>query len=171
MRTTEYESEKLWGRLSDVDGHLFDPRPFIRKLSRPRTSMAEWRHLSRRLHYEGRVGTASYAAVPVLAKLRLTSKSSTLKGYALIGHIEIARILDKQSPVLPSWLKRDYKEALDAVAAKSLAAINDREHSKNTRVLLCLVALRRRLPVHALALLDYTPRELGSFFLEESDGI
>ena len=167
MAGTKREKDWRWSKLTDVDRQPFDPRPAVNKLEDSLTFTLAWVQLSWRLYREGRVGDASYAAVPQLVRFAMTKEDCPWQIVALIGHIEIARVTDRQSPSLPRWLRRDYMKALNVIATQSLAAIPRTKHLDQLQIMLCIVALWKGLPVHAVALLEYSPKELAEFFLVE----
>ena len=166
-RYIERQSRQHWSRLTDVDRQHLDPRPLVDSLEVPLTSTLAWSQLSRRLYHEGCVGDASYAAVPQLVRFAMTKESYPWQISELIGHIEIARVTDRQSPLLPHWLKHDYMKALELLATHSLVAIARTKHFDQLRTMLCMIALWKGLPVHAIALLEYSSKELGGFLLVE----
>jgi hypothetical protein len=88
-------------------------RPYDASIPLRRLEAGEdmWAELWDNLHHQGRIGEASYAAVPQIVQIVARQKVRNWNPYALVATIEIERHR-KSNPGLPDWLNGDYRDAL-----------------------------------------------------------
>ena len=98
--------EVWWLNLTGGYRTPYDPRLTISNL----TSGQGWAELWENLYHQGDVGTASYAAVPLIAKLLSAGAVVDWNAYALVATIEEAR-RDTRNPDLPPRLVDSYGRA------------------------------------------------------------
>lgn len=124
----------------------------------------DWEELWQELHHQGDVDTASYAALPLIADIVATGRSTDWNPYALAATIEEART-NVGNPPLPVWGATAYAEALQKLFESGMAALADAQDELLTTSILAVVALHKRLPFLArFALLS--ERERGDALAE-----
>lgn len=96
-----------WNELRGAYGLPFDPRPALDSIE---AGAGSWDILWEELHHQGDVGLASYAAVPLIARLAENAERPDYNPFALAATIEEVRSKGG-NPALPDWLKCDYEEA------------------------------------------------------------
>jgi hypothetical protein len=100
-------------RWTDLRGgyHLpYDPRKALRSLEANINVKEAWDELYGELYHQGAVGEASYAAVPLLARIRAARGVPDWNTYHLAALIEEARC-SSRNPPLPAWLEASYRAA------------------------------------------------------------
>lgn len=107
MTPSDDENGK-WATLRDVDGVAYDPRPALLRLKGGEDSA--WDELWPHLHREGRVGDASYAALPEIVRLHQQSGVADWRTYTYAVMVEDAR-RSGRNPPMPAWLQGDYDRA------------------------------------------------------------
>jgi hypothetical protein len=83
-----------------------------------------WNELCTELHHQGDVGEASYATVPLLARVHATRGVPDWNTYALAVMIEEARG-SCRNPPLPAWLEAAYRAAWRELAELALRDLKD----------------------------------------------
>ena len=104
----------------------YDPRPALQLLAKDAKSDAAWDELWNQLHHQGDLGTASFAAVPVLVAIFERSER-IWQFYAILALIEQERFR-QSNPRLPDWIERAYHEAsakAHLLALRDLATTRD----------------------------------------------
>jgi hypothetical protein len=111
-----------WSELNSGYRRPYDPRPVVEALRSPATRAAAWDELWQELHHQGDVGTASYATVPLLVRVREGHPDLGWQFYALCSTIETerGRIANE---ALPDWLEADYREAWRRILVLALAEL------------------------------------------------
>jgi hypothetical protein len=150
--------------LKGARGEPYDPRRALLLLeSRDDLEVSEgWSELWDELHHQGDVGQASYAAVPALVHLYRKRKTLDWNTYALVATIEICRQSD--SPPVPSWLERDYQDALTELAQLALKELPRATDSAEVRAMLAVIAIWKGANVYARALMECEADELEEHF-------
>lgn len=120
----------------------YDPRAALRTLSENWESEAAWKELWNELHHQGDVGTASYAALTVLATLARSAPNRDWNVYALAATIETQRHA-LANPPLPSWLEEDYRTSLATLAGLAVADLRTTRDPILIQSTLGVVALER----------------------------
>lgn len=105
--TLAHEDGK-WATLRDVDGAAYEPRPALLRWKGGDDSA--WDELWPHLHREGRVGDASYAALPEIVRLHQQGGVADWRTYTFAVMVEDAR-RNGRNPPLPDWLREDYAKA------------------------------------------------------------
>lgn len=103
--------------LLDAYGAPFDPGPAIERWAAGEALEATGL-LWERLHHQGDIGTASYAALPKLVRLLDQLAAPDWNVYALIATIEEAR--QNGGPAIPPHLEGDYRAAWGAATHSAL---------------------------------------------------
>jgi hypothetical protein len=131
----------------------YDPRPALSKLMVHPADKDAWSELSDKLHHQGDVGTASYAAVPVILGALENVVPRPTDAYWLIGSIEEGRrnIFPRQppfeaNPVLPGWLEESYKQAWTKLFKWALNDLGDASNPESIQGLLAVIALGKDRP-------------------------
>jgi hypothetical protein len=98
------------------------------------------------LYHQGDVGEASYAAVPMLARIARTSSRTDGMLYGLINAIEAGRMTTAPSknPPLPDWLSSDYELAIRAMMAFALEDLPCVEEPAVVNQLLATIAFAKQ---------------------------
>jgi hypothetical protein len=102
----------------------FDPRPALRLLERNESVASAWHELWEKLHHQGDVDAASYAALPHLVRVHGIRRVADWNTYALAVVIEECR-KDPRNPDLPAWLQDSYKAALMELVDLGLREFKD----------------------------------------------
>jgi hypothetical protein len=156
-------SDPRWQALTGGYKMPLDPRPLVGRLADPSDRKDAWSELWEELHHQGDVGTASYAAVPLLVEDH-QNRAANRNVFAIVAIIDLART-EPGNPALPEWLSAEYFAAIDELAkigVKQLADVNDAD---TARSILSVLALSKGLRLQAKLLISYTEdelRELGS---------
>jgi hypothetical protein len=104
-------NDPRWKALKGGRREPYDPSADLAALASGKAAV--WRELWDKLHHQGDVGTASYAAVIALVEI-YTSQPRDYNFYGLINAIELCRLGTslRRSPAVPDWLEKDYFAAL-----------------------------------------------------------
>ncbi len=116
------------------------------------------------LYHQGDVGEASYAAVPMLARIARTRSQRSGLLYGLVNAIESARQtrLHARNPKLPDWLASDYQSALREMMALALEDLPRIDDSDSVNQALATIAFAKHNPNTGTVLADYTDDELAA---------
>jgi hypothetical protein len=152
-----YDDPK-WKELKGGYKTLYNPTVALQKLERAEKIEDAWEELSNKLHHQGDVGEASYAAVPHLVRIQKEKRSFDWNFYALISIIEVER-RRTTNPPLPEWLRRSYEDAWSTVLDLGLDDLKWKKDKLNIRAILGAIALAKGL------------NELGAFIttIDESE--
>ncbi len=154
-----------WKKLKGGYRTPYDPSPVLRRLEKGENV---WDILWDKLHHQGSVGEASYAAVPHLVRIAKGSRSRDWNIYGLVSTIEVERHA-KKNPLLPRWLTKDYKAAWSQLLDLALNDLHEDWDPATIRVVLGVVALAKgALKVGAL-LVNSDASEIDEI-LDEYDG-
>ena len=152
-------NDPRWTSLTDGYRVVYDPRPALAALKINPAPEAAWSELWNKLHHQGDVGDASYAAVPELVRIAANSESVNWNFYALIATIEEARLLRK-NPAIPDWILPAYRfawEQLFRLAHRDLPTVAD---SIAIRTILTVLALHKgEITIARFASLEDDERE------------
>jgi hypothetical protein len=99
-----------WTRLHGGYRVPYDPRKALRLLEQGDNVPAVWEELWTKLHHQGDVGEASYAAVPHLVRIHAARRIADWNTYALVATIEEVRH-NGRNPELPEKLREAYEAA------------------------------------------------------------
>jgi hypothetical protein len=138
---------------------LFDPRPLLKQLGVESDTSPVWHELWNRLHHQGDVGEASFAAVPYLVRAYLKRGVVEWNTFAIVAVIELAR-KEGKNPDVPGWLKEDYFSAIRELAKAGSADIWRTKDPDEVRSILSILAIEKSLRAHAKFLLDYSEDEM-----------
>jgi hypothetical protein len=127
-----------WSRLTDANGEPYDPRRALDAVAN-RDAAEGYDELWERLHHQGDLGTAAYAAVPELVRLMQAAPLPDWRPYALIATIEERRKADG-SPPLPHWLSEPYAAALKDVVEPATRHLRLTDADLEVRSLLATIA-------------------------------
>jgi hypothetical protein len=119
-------------RLLDADGDL----------------AGAWAELWEELHQQDDVGDASFAAVPVIARLVTSGRIADWNAYSLAAMIEDAR-LRKADFDVPSWLSVEYATAWRQLFLAGLAALDGAVDEPLISSIMSVLALFTRQPMLA----------------------
>lgn len=126
-----------------------------------------WKALWEELHDQGDVGTASYAAIALIADVLADATLVPTHAYWLAAAIEIGwqnpyprKPPFEPNPELPEWLTGDYFKALDQFVEWGLRDFRTADGNMRERGILALLAARKGFPLLAdMCFLD--EEELG----------
>lgn len=152
-------NDARWSELRGGYRVPYDPRPALAKLEQAADAPAAFDELWNKLHHQGDVDTASYAAVPHLVQLYAKHRQQGVNTYSLLGCIESERRA-AHNPPIPTWLGAGYEEAwrrLAHLAVDDLARTSD---PLLTRAAMGALAIARGLTRVGEILLDCTDDEL-----------
>lgn len=102
------QNDERWSALCDANGAPYDPRVALGRLASGDESA--WEELWARLHREGFVGDASYAALPEIVRLHQARDVADWRTFTYAVMVEDAR-RSGRNPPLPEWLRHDYEVA------------------------------------------------------------
>jgi hypothetical protein len=131
----------------DADGVPFDPRSTIESWAAGDNQEAP-AELWQRLYHQGTVGTASYAATPMLVRLIAALAAPDWNAYALMASIEESRS-GATSIALPDELQHAYRQAWQDVVP--LASDHLRLASDDLLVRSLIAVLAHAKQQHTLA--------------------
>jgi hypothetical protein len=126
-----------WAELTDAYGQHYDPRPALATIANGANE--GYAELWERLHHQGDLGTAAYAALPELSRLIGGASSPHWQAYALVATIEERRH-DASNPGLPAWLEERYRAALQGVLDPALEHLRDAEANETILSILAVIA-------------------------------
>jgi len=127
-----------WSRLTDANGDPYDPRPALSAVASGDAD-AGYEELWERLHHQGDLGTAAYAAVPELVRLVQNAPLPEWRAYTLIATIDERRKADS-SPPLPQWLSEPYAAAMAEVVEPATHHLRTTDADLEVRSLLAAIA-------------------------------
>jgi len=127
-----------WSRLTDANGEPYDPRPALAAVANGDPAEG-YDELWQRLHHQGDLGTAAYAAVPELVRLVQGAPLPDWRAYALIATIEERRKAEG-NPRLPDWLSEPYAAALVDVVEPATSHLRLTDADLEVRSLLATIA-------------------------------
>ena len=131
-------SSEQWSSLTGSDGLPYDPRPAIDAIETGNADAA-YAELGERLHHQGDLGTASYGALPELARAVDRASTADWRAYALAATIEEERHREDNPPV-PQWLLEPYQTALNSFAESALKHLPDASQDEAVRSILAVLA-------------------------------
>lgn len=146
-----------WGELIGGYGTFCDPRPLIDSAA---NGSGSWDDVFQELYHQGDVGTASYAAVPILARIAETAAVTHWIPFGLSAAIEDARLFRK-SPDIPQWLCQDYAAAWDRLFEAARRCLADAEDPPLVQSLLAVLSFYKKQPLLGHLASDFTTDELG----------
>lgn len=127
-----------WSEITDAFGEPYDPRPTIDALSNG-DGGESYDELWERLHHQGDLGTAAYAAVPELVRLVQAAALPDWRAYGLIATIEECRTTEGNPPV-PSWLLEAYTAAVADVFEPAIRHLGLTDADLEVRTLIATIA-------------------------------
>jgi len=137
----------------------YDPRPALAKLQSGRDSLAVWDELWNKLHHQGDVDLASYAALPHLVHIYKEHPSKDYNPYAIVARIELLR-KEGKNPDVPSWLADGYFDSIQELATLGLRELTQSSDPELVPAILSILALAKGLRTYARFLLDNSEEEL-----------
>jgi hypothetical protein len=99
-----------WSELHGGYRLPYDPRKALLSIETGADVAAAWEELWENLHHQGDVDLASYAAVPLIARIHAKRRVADWNVYAIPVMIELER-RNPRNPEMPNWLIEDYKKA------------------------------------------------------------
>jgi len=151
--------DKRWEQLSGGYRAGFDPRTALSKLETNTQSEDAWNELWEGLHHQGDVGEASYAAVPHIVRIYRQRRADRWRSFGLVALIELARGRGT-NPVVPNWLKQDYFQAIQDLAAIASSEIMSEGDVDAMRAMLSVIAIAKGVRTHARLLFEYSDEEM-----------
>ena len=104
-----------------------------------------WDELWHELHHQGRVGQASYAAVPHIVRIASLQRRGDWQPYALVSVVEVERHSKTNPPIDPT-LEAAYARAIQELGELALSELRDTTDPLVIRSALGAIALSKRLP-------------------------
>jgi hypothetical protein len=151
-------SDDRWSGLIGGYRLSYDPRPTLKAIDDGNGADAAWSELWEELHHQGDVDTASYAALPWIARLAATGKAGGWNAYALAATIEEARS-NSRNPPMPEWLTASYAQGWIEFCAAALNVLCDAEDPLVVSSALAVVAIHKRLPTLGRLAADFSEEE------------
>jgi hypothetical protein len=148
-----------WLQLSGGYRTPFDPRRLLAKLQSNTDSSKVWDELWNKLHHQGDVGEASYAAVPHLVQIYLATETTDWNTCALVATIELARG-KSSNPEVTDWFSAEYFRPIQDLSGKGLRETEDAESDEEVRAILSVIAIWKGTRTHARMLLDFSEDEI-----------
>jgi hypothetical protein len=137
----------------------YDPRAALAALESSDDPAEAWQQLWEELHHQGKVGEASYAAVPHLVRIHKKRDQPEWQTYGLVGTIEMARRDDRNPPV-PAWLSAAYFDAIKELAQFGLTDLKRTDQEETITCILAVLAFWKNVPVSGGFLLRFSEEEL-----------
>jgi hypothetical protein len=122
----DYEDPR-WKSLHGGYRVPYDPRKALRSIEANTNVEEAWGELCTELYHQGDIGEASYATVPLLARIHAARGVPNWNTYALAVMIESVRQNGRNQP-LPPWLEGSYHAAwrdLTELALRDLQGATD----------------------------------------------
>ncbi|HEX4737060.1 MAG TPA: hypothetical protein VH331_05820 [Allosphingosinicella sp.] len=142
-----------WSELKGGYRAPYDPRPALAAVE---AGIGSWKELWEELHHQNDVGEASYAAIPIIARIADTSPGAD--AFALAATIELCR-REEWNPPLPTWLEEDYAAAWDRLFRAAHRLLSEAKDDTLVRSLLAVIAIKKGLPRLAEISLDFDEDE------------
>jgi hypothetical protein len=155
-------NDKRWAELRGGYGELYDPRSIILRLSQ--NDGSAWDELWQKLHHQGDIGEASYAALPLLVRAHEARGIADWNTYALAAVIEEARH-DPKNPPVPDWLLPEYEAGWQALETMALREFPAATNSQLVDSIIAVLAFaKKRILLGRMAMLTEDERQemLGS---------
>ena len=149
-----------WKELKSATGELYDPRPDLARLGQGGEPEEAWAEFGKKLHHQGNVDTAAYAAFPVLVILLAENPGIAADALPLLAEIEAAR-RDSQSPELPKWILEAHTLAFRQLVTLALHDVQESEDPRLLRSRLSIVAMGFQLEKVSEKLASCSDDELG----------
>ena len=137
----------------------YDARIALRKLESGSEDSEAWDELWQKLHHQGDVGEASYAAVPHLVRIHRQRNTLDWNTYAIVATIELARD-SKDNPKVPSWLEDEYEAAIAELAQMGLAELPNASDKETIRSILAVLAIWKSARTYARVVIELTEGEI-----------
>ena len=151
-------SDERWSKLKGGYGTFYDPRNALKTLEVGGDQEEAWAELWKELHHQGDVGEASFASVPVIARLVVNGKTIDWNPYALVATIEGAR-QSKESLEVPEWLSIEYAEAWRHLYTAGVDALENALDESLICSIMAVLAHYKRQPMLArMAILSESER-------------
>jgi hypothetical protein len=131
-------NDEQWSQLTDASGQTYDPNPALAAVADGDTD-AGYDELWQRLHHQGDLGTAAYAAVPELVRCVDNALDPDWRAYALIATIEEER-LSGRNPAIPAWLAEQYRAAMERVIDPALRHLRMATEDETVRSIIAVLA-------------------------------
>ncbi|MGD9713053.1 MAG: hypothetical protein AB7V46_13420 [Thermomicrobiales bacterium] len=129
---------ELWSDLTDAHGQIYDPRPALAAVA-DGDADAGYDELWERLHHQGDLGTAAYAAVPELVRRVFDAAQPDWRAYGLIATIEEER-RSGSNTVIPPELAEQYHAAMRRVVDPALAHLRFAVEDEAVRSIIAVLA-------------------------------
>ncbi len=149
------DEDIAWDELEGAYRTPYDPRPALAAAAR---GTASWDILWEELHHQGDVGTASYAAVPIIARIAGEATNVSHEPFALAAIIEQCRS-ETWNPEMPAWLKKDYSAAWDSLSRSAHRHLPDAQDDALISALMAVIAIRLGQPWLGRLALRFTETE------------
>lgn len=127
-----------WSHLTDASGQTYDPRPALAAIA-DSDADAGYDELWQRLHHQGDLGTAAYAAVPELVRCLCGALRPDWRAYALVATIEERR-QSGGNPAIPPWLSEQYHAAVQSVVDTALGHLRLATGDETVRSIIAVLA-------------------------------
>lgn len=155
-----------WDELIGGYGTPCDPRPLIDSAADGRGS---WDDVFQELYHQGDVGTASNAAVPILAGIAEVDSAARWVIFGLPAAIEDARLRGR-NPEIPDWLSKAYAGAWDRLFDAALRRLADAIDPPLVQSLLAVLAFHKGQPLLGRLASDFTTDELREMIARYETG-
>jgi hypothetical protein len=149
-----------WDELKGGYRVPYDPRPALAAVE---AGTGSWKELWEELHHQNDVGEASYAAIPIIARIADSASSASWDPFALAAVIELCRRHD-WNPDLPSWLAEDYSAAWDRLFRAAHRLLPDAQDDATIEALIAVIAIRMELPWLGKMAIDFDEGERRALF-------
>jgi hypothetical protein len=117
----------------------------------------------KKLHHQGDVDIASYAAVPHLVRIWIERNRLDWDVFAIVACIESCRIFGR-NPTLPGWLESDYHSAIKKLAEYGAHRFAEDWCRELTVSFLAVAAFAKGLSKQGRVLAEFTDDELERVF-------
>lgn len=131
-------NDAAWSKMNGGHRVPYDPRNALRALEQG-DAVAAWEELWKQLHHQGKVGEASYAAVPHLVRIHEAREVADWNTYALVAAIEHAR-KSSRNPTLPRDFGEAYQNAWRRLFALGLVELRTAEDPSLVSSILAAIA-------------------------------
>jgi hypothetical protein len=131
-------NERDKSELTDANGEPYDPQAALDAIANG-NDVEGYDELWQRLHHQGDLGTAAYAAVPQLVRLMQGAKKPDWRAYALIATIDERRRA-RGNPSVPAWLSDAYAAAMRDVVESATEHLRLTDADLGVRSLIAAIA-------------------------------
>jgi hypothetical protein len=144
--------DSRWAELRNGYRVTYDARPLVRRFATGNDLDNCWDEIWDKLHHQGDVDTASYAALPHLIRMSGAQKRDwNIYSYATTISLEAGR---EQNPAIPNFMEPGFGETMGELFELAIADLRLGVSPIMVRCILGFMAVHKRTPKLARAIAD-----------------